>query len=141
MTSQDHGIHSFKEFVQEGRRSLSTDSEKNEHKKNLDLSEENRIWEQVKVKLSLFTLGRNIRRRRTIITTKRRIRNKRSLEDILPMFDAILLMKRDTLQETFQRTRTPSTRRRDIMLITSKTMNQQTKYLEERRMVHMKSMC
>ena len=57
------------------------------------------------------------------------------------MFDAILVMKRDTLQETAPRTRTPSTRRRDIMLISLKTMNHQTKDLEERRMIHMKSMC
>ena len=33
------------------------------------------------------------------------------------MFDAILVMKRDTLQESVLITRTPSTRRRDIILI------------------------
>ena len=51
------------------------------------------------------------------------------------MFDATLVMKRDTLQETV-----PS-RKRDTMLMFPKMMNQQTKYSNERRMIQMKSMC
>ena len=51
------------------------------------------------------------------------------------MFDAILVMKRDILQETV-----PSGKR-DTMLIMPKTMNQQTKDSKERRMIKMKSMC
>ena len=51
------------------------------------------------------------------------------------MFDAILVMKRDTLQETV-----PSGKR-DTMIILPKMMNQQTKDSEERRMIKMKSMC
>ena len=41
----------------------------------------------------------NKRRRRTFITIRIRERNKRRPREILPMFDAILVMKRDTLQE------------------------------------------
>ena len=50
------------------------------------------------------------------------------------MFDAILVMKRDILQEIV-----PS-RKRVTMLIFPKMMNQQTKYSDERRMIWMKSM-
>ena len=50
------------------------------------------------------------------------------------MFDAILVMKRDILQEIV-----PS-RKRDTMLILLKKMNQQTKDSEERRMIQMKRM-
>ena len=51
----------------------------------------------MKINLSYFTPRRTTRRRRrrrTIITTRRRTRK------ILPMFDATLVMKKDTLQET-----------------------------------------
>ena len=51
------------------------------------------------------------------------------------MFDVILVMTRDTLQEIV-----PSGKG-DTMLILSKMMNQQTKYSNERRMIQMKSMC
>ena len=51
------------------------------------------------------------------------------------MFDAILVMKRDTLQEII-----PS-RKRDTMLISLKKMNQETKDLDELKMIHMTSMC
>ena len=51
------------------------------------------------------------------------------------MFDAILIMITDTLQETG-----PSGKR-DTMIMLSKTMNQQTKDSEERRTVQMKSVC
>ena len=51
------------------------------------------------------------------------------------MFDAILVMKRDTLIEIV-----PSGKG-DTMLMLLKMMNQQTKYSEERRMIQMKSMC
>ena len=50
------------------------------------------------------------------------------------MFDAILVMRRDTLQEIV-----PSGKR-DTMLILSKTMKQ-TKDSKERRNIQMKSMC
>ena len=80
-------------------------------------------------------LGINLRISRNIITTRRRIINKRSLEEIFPVFDAILVMKNDTLQEIVPRIKTHSTKRRYIMLIPLKTMNQQIKYLEERRMI------
>ena len=45
------------------------------------------------------------------------------------MFDAILVMKRDILQETV-----PSGKR-DTMFILPKTVNQKTKDSEERRMI------
>ena len=51
------------------------------------------------------------------------------------MFDVILVMKTDTLQET-----SPS-RKSDTMLMLPKMKNQKIKYLEERRMIQMKSMC
>ena len=51
------------------------------------------------------------------------------------MFDAILVIKRETLQEIV-----PS-RKRDTMLIFLKRMNQQTKDSDERRMIEMKSIC
>ena len=62
-------------------------------------------------------------------------KKQRKPREILPMFDAILVMKRDTLQETIP------TGKRDTMLILPKTMNQQTKDSEERRTVQMKSVC
>ena len=91
------------------------------HKKKLDSRQEKRRWEQLTIKLSQFTPGRTSRRRKTFITTTRRTRNKRTPKEILQMFDVILVMKRDTLQETVP------TERRDIMLIPPKMMNQQTK--------------
>ena len=51
------------------------------------------------------------------------------------MFDVILVMKRDTWQESV-----PS-KKGDTMLILPKMMNQQTKDSNERRMIEMKSMC
>ena len=92
----------------------------------------------MKIKLSQFTPGRSLRRRRrsrTFITSRRRTRNKIRPREILKMFDAIIMMKRDTLQEIF-----PSGKG-DAMLILSKMMNQQTKDLDGRRMFQMKSMC
>ena len=62
------------------------------------------------------------------------ILTKISFENILPSYNAILVMKRGTLQKNDQ------IGRRDIMLIPPKKMNQQTKDSEERRMIHMKSM-
>ena len=55
--------------------------------------------------------------------------------ETLQMFDATLVMKRDTLQEIV-----PSGKG-DTMLILLKMMNQQTKDLDGRRMIRMKSMC
>ena len=75
------------------------------------------------------------RRRRTVITTRRGTINKIRPREILPMFDVILVMKREILQET-----NPSGKRY-TMLILRRTMNQQTKDSEERRMIQMKSMC
>ena len=88
--------------------------------------------------ISQLTPGRYRRRRirrRTFITTTRRTRNKRRPREILPMFDAILVMKRDILQVTI-----PSGKQ-DDMIILKNTMNQQTKNSEERRMIRIKSMC
>ena len=51
------------------------------------------------------------------------------------MFDAILVMKRDTLQEIV-----PSGKG-DTMLILLKMMNQQTKDSDGTRMIRMKGMC
>ena len=91
----------------------------------------------MKINSSQFTLGRTTRRRRkrrTIITRRRRKRNKRRSGEILPMFDAILVMKRDTLKDIV-----PSGKE-DTMLILSKMMNQQKKDSNEKRMIQMKSM-
>ena len=66
---------------------------------------------------------------------KKKERKKIRPRQILPTFDAILVMKRDTLQET-----APSGKR-DTMIMLLKTMNQQTKDSEERKMIQMKSMC
>ena len=52
------------------------------------------------------------------IITRRRTTNKRRSREILPMFDAILVMKRETLQETV-----PS-RKGDTILMLLKIMNQ-----------------
>ena len=88
-----------------------------------------------------FTPGRTTRRRRrrrrirTIITIRIRTRNKIRSGETLPMVDAILVMKRDTLKETVPQGK------RDAMLMLSKMRNQQTKDSEERRMIQMKSMC
>ena len=51
------------------------------------------------------------------------------------MFNAILVIKRDTLQEIV-----PSGKG-DTMLMFPKMMNQQTKDSDERRKIQMKSMC
>ena len=51
------------------------------------------------------------------------------------MFDAILVMKRDTLQEIV-----PS-EKEDTMLMFPKMMNQQTKDSDKKRMIQMKIMC
>ena len=77
----------------------------------------------------MFTPGKTSRRRRTFITTRRSKRNKRRLREILAMFDAILVMKRDTLQEI-----SPSGKG-DTILMFLKMMNQQTKDSEEIRMI------
>ena len=136
-----HGTHSFKGFVQEGSWYPSANFEKNVHKKKLDLWLEKKIWEQLTIKILQFTPGRNSRRtrrrriRRIFITTRRRKRKKIRPIDILPMFNAILLVKRDTLQDIFQ------SGRRDTILMLLKTMKQQTKDSEERKMIKMKSMC
>ena len=90
------------------------------------------------INLLQFTLGTNSRRRRrriTFITIRRRTRNKRRSREILPMFDAILVMKRDILQEIVP------FGKRDTMIILLKTTNQKTKYSKERRMIQMKNMC
>ena len=50
------------------------------------------------------------------------------------MFNAKIVMKIDTFQEAI-----PSDNR-DTIIMLPKTMNQQPKYLEERRMIQMKSM-
>ena len=50
---------------------------------------------------------------------KKKDKKQKISREILPMFDAILVIKRDTLQETV-----PS-RKRDTMLIFPKTKNQQ----------------
>ena len=137
MVSLDHGTHSFKGFVQKGSWYLSADFEKNVHKKKLDLWQDKKRWEQLTINISQFTPGRTSRRRkrrRTFITT-RRTRNWRRPKEILQMFDAILVLKRDTLKEIV-----PSGRG-DTMLMLLKMMNQQTKDLEERRMIQMKSIC
>ena len=50
-----------------------------------------------------FTPEEIIERKRTIITTERRIiitKDKRNLEEILPILDATLVMRRDTTPET-----------------------------------------
>ena len=51
------------------------------------------------------------------------------------MFDAILVMKRDILQDTVP------LGKRDTMLMEPNMMNQETKYSDEKRMIQMKSMC
>ena len=55
------------------------------------------------------------------------------LRESLQMFDATLVMKRDTLQDIV-----PSGKG-DTMLILPRMMNQQTKYSDGRRMIQMKS--
>ena len=60
---------------------------------------------------------------------------RRRPKDIFKMFDAIVVMKRDTWKEIVPY------RKRDTKLIFLKMMNQQTKYSNERRMIQMKSMC
>ena len=85
-----------------------------------------------------MTPGRNSRRsrrRKHFITTTRRTRNSRRPREILEMFNATLVMKRDILQEIVP------LGKRDTMLILSKMMNQQTKDSSERRMIQIKSMC
>ena len=92
---------------------------------------------QLKIKLSQFTPGRTSRRsrrRRTFITTGR-TRNKRRPKEILQIFNAILVMKRETFEEVVPLVK------RENMLMFLKTMNTQTKVSKERRMIHMKSMC
>ena len=79
--------------------------------------------------------SRRRRRRRNFSTTRRRKRNQRIPKEILQMFDAILVRRRDTLQEIVP------LGKRDTMLILSKMMNQQTKDSDRRMMLHMKSMC
>ena len=71
----------------------------------------------------------------TLIGTKIRKRNKIRPREILPMFDAIIVMKRDILQDTVL------SGKRDTMLILPKMMDQQRKDSNERRMIQMKSMC
>ena len=57
------------------------------------------------------------------------------------MFNVILVIKRDTLQEIVPRIRTPSTIIKYTMLTLPKRMNEQTKYAKERSMILMKHMC
>ena len=78
--------------------------------------------------------SRKRRRRRNFIITRRTLKKRRP-RDILPNLDFILVMKREVLQEIVP------TERRDIMLISLKKMNQQTKGSEERRMIQRESMC
>ena len=66
---------------------------------------------------------------------KNKDKKQRISRETLPMFDAILVMKRDTLQHIV------SSGKRDTMCMLSKTMNQQTKDSKERRVSHMKCMC
>ena len=49
------------------------------------------------------------------------------------MFNVILVMKRDTLQEIVPRIRTPSTIIKYNMLTLPKRMNQQTKYAKKEK--------
>ena len=85
------------------------------------------------INLSHFTPRRTSRRRirrGTFITTTRRTRNKIRSREILPMFDTILVMKRDTLQQIVPLGKI------DTMLILLKMMKKQTKDSYERRMIH-----
>ena len=81
------------------------------------------------IKLSQFTLEETTRIRRTTITIKGRtiiIKDKISSENILPTFNATLVMKMHTTPEIVLGTRTPSMRRRKyIMLTPLKMMNKQ----------------
>ena len=92
--------------------------------------------------LSQFMPEETTEIRRTTITTKIRTINKICSKDILPSFDVTLMMEMDTLQGIVPRTKTPLMRIiRDIMHVLPKAMYQQTKDSEEKRMIHMKSMC
>ena len=90
--------------------------------KNLSSQQENRRWEKLEIKLSQFTPEEITKRRRTII-----IKEKIKSDEILPILDSTLVMRRDTTPNIVPVSKAPPTKgsaRKYIMLTPLNMMNQ-----------------